>query len=377
MALGSTRIEVPIRISISPCPSVKQLEPIWRDLEGRAEGSVCLSWAWIGALIETFQTTAWIATVWRGDETIGLALLGVRQSRFPFLHATPFVHLNETGDAGADSIMIEYNGLLAESGQEETVAQSLINILFDNENPRCSELVLSGVSLPPWETACKNNGLSARLLRHHQVAPYADLRQMNLDDPMRSLSRNNREKIKQSIRYFEEQGPLTLQRAADLQQALQWFEEMERLHTASWVNRGKSGAFANVRFSEFHRNLIANSFERGIPDLLRLTAGDTILGYLYNLRWRNIAYSYQSGFLYGTESRWRPGLVAHVLAIRRYSLEGLELYRFLAGDARYKKSLSNGHDELFWMTVYRPSLFRSIENRARQLRQSIRLGTHS
>jgi CelD/BcsL family acetyltransferase involved in cellulose biosynthesis len=197
---------------------------------------------------------------------------------------------------------------------------------------------------------------------------------MNGDDPMASLSRNSREQIRRSIRHFEERGVLALERAQDVAEALAWFAEMERFHMASWAMRGQSGAFAETSFAHFHRCLITCGFDQGIPDLLRLTSGKDVLGFLYNFRWRGDVYAYQSGFVFGGDSRWRPGLVAHVMAMQRYQSEGLVRYRFLAGDSRYKNSLSNGADKLYWMTVHRPDLLHSVEKAARRLRHMIRQG---
>jgi CelD/BcsL family acetyltransferase involved in cellulose biosynthesis len=101
-----------------------------------------------------------------------------------------------------------------------------------------------------------------------------------------------------------------------------------------------------------------------VPDILRAQAGDSVLGYLYNLRWRGIAYTYQSGFCFEQDPQARPGLVAHVLAIRRYRDEGMSDYRFLAGNARYKLSLATGTDSLLWMVAYRPSLVRWLAETA-------------
>ena len=371
MAIRLVPLDAPYRAIVGPCPTVEDLAPVWLDLEGRAECSPFLSWAWIGAVLTVMRPQAWLLRIERDDQIVGLALLGNRKGWAGALSFAPHLHLNETGDPTADRVMIEYNSVLAARGAGSVAAQGLFSVLFDAATPAWRSITLSGVSAD-WTAICDSQGLGFRHLRHPQTAPYADLRQMDADDPVKSLSRNSREQVRRSIRFFEELGPLSLTRANDADAALLWFADLEKLHTASWTAKGKQGAFEGQHFREFHQHLISSSFPQGVPDLLCLRAGETILGYLYNLRWQNCAYAYQSGFLYGTDPRWRPGLVAHALAMRQYAREGIIKYRFLAGDARYKNSLSNGSDELLWMVAYRPTLFRWMENGVRRLRQLVR-----
>ena len=353
-------------VHISPCPPAEQLEAEWRALGERADGSVFLSWSWIGALLATSRTKIRLVHITLDGRLIGLALLGQGRTKIPGF--APTHHLNETGDPATDAIMMEYNAVLAERGQETAATEALIEYFAAGQ---IGPLVLSGVTGTWWE-ACEAHGLRCRLLRKVQPAPFADLQNLEQGDLIDALSRNSRQQIRRSMRHFEDIGPLSLVRAATPDQALAWFAELERLHTASWRARGNAGAFAHPDFAAFHRCLIEKNHTSGIPDLLCLKAADTVLGYLYNLRWRNVVSAYQSGFLFAGDPRWRPGLTAHLMAMHRYSVEGMTMYRFLAGDARYKKSLANRSDELYWMTAYKPNLYHDVTDRLREAKQLIR-----
>ena len=62
--------------------------------------------------------------------------------------------------------------------------------------------------------------------------------------------------------------------------------------------------------------------------------------------------SYQSGFAYPEAAGPRkPGLTTHWLAIEMYRAEGMRLYDFLAGEDRYKTSLSNAEIALHWLDL--------------------------
>lgn len=352
-----------IETMVYPCPPPDRLEPLWRGLEDRCDAGVFRSWAWIGCVLDVFAPRALVVEARCAGRVVGLALVGLGKAAFP--GGRPRGHLGETGLTEHDRIMIEYNGVLAEPGWAAPVSRAVLDALLNAGSPRCGELRLSGVD-GQWFDLCRHAGVDWRLLRLRQGAPYADLRAMDATDPLRSLSKNSREQIRRSIRRFEDIGPVGLSRAESIGQSLEWFRDLEFLHTASWTRRGNAGAFGGKDFAAFHRRLIARTFDQGVVDLLRLSAGKTVLGYLYNLRWHDRVYAYQSGFTHADDPRWRPGLVAHLLAMRRYGNEKISVYHFLAGDARYKQSLSNGSDTLYWMAAYRSSLLRRIEDLARR-----------
>ena len=66
-------------------------------------------------------------------------------------------------------------------------------------------------------------------------------------------------------------------------------------------------------------------------DLLRVRAGDTTVGCLYNFVSRGDVSFYQSGLAYETDGKLKPGLVCHALAIDHAARAGHRWYDFLAG----------------------------------------------
>ncbi len=79
-------------------------------------------------------------------------------------------------------------------------------------------------------------------------------------------------------------------------------------------------------------------------------AGEALIGVLYNLSARRRVFAYQSGFDYLTAApHEKPGLTCHHAEIRLALAEGADVYDFLAGDHRYKRSLANGAARQFWV----------------------------
>jgi len=356
-------------VTFSPCPPAQRLEPEWRELETESAGSVFLSWPWIGSMLTAMGPNSLLVRVSHGERTIGLGLVGI-QGRRRFALRPPALHLNETGNPVHDRIMTEYNGLLTLPGREDEAAEAVLAAIRDSAELGRRNLYLSGVP-GQWREICRRQGLATRLLRPPQDAPYALLQTGPAGDLPSAMTRNSRQQIRRSLRYYEQHHPLALERAENAAQALEWLDGLEVLHTRSWLRRGKGGAFSDPSFKTFHRRLILANFAEGVPDILRVRTGDAILGYLYNLRWRGVASSYQSGFDFGDDARARPGLVAHVLAMRLYRAEGLSAYRFLAGDARYKTSLTTHSDPLVWMVAHRPGMARWLGETADRVLSAI------
>lgn len=95
--------------------------------------------------------------------------------------------------------------------------------------------------------------------------------------------------------------------------------------------------------------------------MLRISAGDRTIGYLYNFIRNGTVSSYQSGFDDSVRGE-RPGYVCHALAISHYAAAGVQHYDFLAEPNRLKQSFGSERYELYWASVRRPTLsFRAHE----------------
>jgi CelD/BcsL family acetyltransferase involved in cellulose biosynthesis len=152
------------------------------------------------------------------------------------------------------------------------------------------------------------------------------------------------------MRCFERMGPLRFERAGTLEEAHAWLDALAELHGRSWRRRGQPGAFAAAFSRRFHHALIERALPRGELDLLRLSAGEVVLGYLYNFRLGGRIYAYQSGLNHDCAGRHgKPGLSCHAMAVEQALAAGDATYDFLAGAARYKLSLANASVPLFWV----------------------------
>ncbi|MBV8592002.1 MAG: GNAT family N-acetyltransferase, partial [Acetobacteraceae bacterium] len=256
--------------------------------------------------------------------------------------------LGESGSPKLDSPYIEHNGMLGDFSHDPGLLLECLN----HSRRAARRLVMSGVDQTHLDLARKAGGVV--VVRQVSPAPWLDLAELRarcvgfLD----TLSANTRYQVRRSHRFFSHLGPLRLRRAETEAEARSYLASLATLHQASWARRGQPGAFADPFFRRFHENLIHRGFREDVIDLLRITAGSTTVGFLYNFRYRGRVYAYQSGLNYDLDSAHaKPGLTCHTLAIEAYLGEGLLSYDFLAGDDRYKTSLASRCTDLHWVTV--------------------------
>jgi CelD/BcsL family acetyltransferase involved in cellulose biosynthesis len=275
--------------------------------------------------------------------------------------------LHETGLPEWDAVMIEHNNFLVERQAPGGLVARMLRAL-QAADPSWDEIVFGGVSAGLL-TEIEAAGLKVVTDRVSPDFGVALTGPASWED---GLSPNLRAQLRQSRAFAERIGPLALKAAAGPAQALEFFDKMAVLHTAYWRGRGKPGAFAKPSSRAFHRELIASQAGPGGVELLELSAGSEVLGYLYNFHYGDRAYSYQSGFSYGEDNRHRPGLLAHILAIQRAQERGMRVYDFLAGEAPYKARLGQCLGQIIWCRGQRNRPLLKCERAARALYRSLR-----
>jgi CelD/BcsL family acetyltransferase involved in cellulose biosynthesis len=313
----------------------------WRDLEQRAEASFFQSWTWMGCLAtERFPDPVLVEVTDQG-RTVALALFNrVRRRVGPSL-----LYLGESGNPEMDSPYIEQNGVLAEAGRVDELTEQCLRAVASSH-----DLVLSGVSETVLAAARRVSGLV--VARRGQDSPFVDLDGLRRagGDYLAGRSANTRQQIRRSDRFYEREGPIRLERANAVESAQTMLAEMAALHQAAWTARGQPGSFARPFFRRFHHALIAEAVPRGEVALLKVSFEETTIGILYNFDYARRMLAYQSGFVYRDGDRAaKPGLTCHHAAIR-YALDhDADIYDFLAGVDRYKRSLADRSHRQLWI----------------------------
>jgi CelD/BcsL family acetyltransferase involved in cellulose biosynthesis len=339
------------------------VEPIWRALEAAARPAYFLTWGWISTWLEALPAAArpQLAVVRQGATAVAACFLGRRRLLRHGLVPTRTRSLNATGVAQFDELCIEHNAMLCVPG----IAWPL-QALIEGLPSDWDELALPAIDATPLAPP---DGY--QLVVDREVsAPYVDLARVRAaGDYLSLLGANTRAQIRRARRLV---GPCTLEVASSPAQALEIYEELVALHTASWRRRGEPGAFADPWFDRFHRRLIAQRFAHGEIELLRLRAHGQTVGCVYNLVAHGRTLFYQSGLAPFPSPQIKPGYLCQAAAIEHAAASGAAIYDLLGGDARYKASLSTGATRLIWVRVQRPLVRFALEESVRDLRRAYR-----
>jgi len=341
-----------VDFAIEKLPPLDALENLWRSLEAR---SFFTSWDWIGTWLRTLprEFDPKLIRAMRDGKTVGLAVGLFRRSQRHRIVRTNQLHFNATGDPAFDTITIEHNDFVGEASLLPAFTTWFL------QSGAADELILPGVS-PGGVPSIPGLLRSVR-----NVPAFANdaLAVIARDGMAATLSRNARQQLNRNLRDLSRFGPLCVEDADDPATRLVWFDALKELHIRSWSRRGKRHAFSEPYFEIFHRALVCSD----TVQLLRIRAGERVLGYLYNFRFGGMVYAYQSGFA-DAEGADRPGYVSHALAIERCAKQGVARYDFLAGDNRLKRSFGPAHTALCWASYGRPSTLLRLEAAARWLR---------
>lgn len=339
--------------SLAPARGDPHLQADWQMLEALADASPFTSWAWVGTWLDNLPHDLDVAVfrATRGAHLIALALLvrGPDQIRQRLL-GRPW-HMQETGNPVIDEITAEYGGLLIRRGHDVDAYRALLGCLPG----RVDHLHVSACAhAGPINAARLHSTLALRVPRQ-RPCHFVDLKMIRASDQdyIDHLGRNTRATLRRTRRVYEEQlGALHCDLATSATQAMEWLGHLRTAHQTYWQARGKPGSFASAFFAAFHEQLIAEHHDTGLVHLLRIRAGDAVVGYLYILVWQRQAYFYNGGLSYGLLERHdRPGYLAHMLTVERYLDDDVDRYDFLAGEDDYKRALSTHVRDLHWLDL--------------------------
>ncbi len=364
------------QVSCDEIADLSEFGNAWQELEARGQASFFQSWCWIGTWLTTLPSS-FKPKALRISQAGRLAGLGILIFHAGHRHRIMPVNrllLNETGDAHHDRLTLEYSGILCAATERLGITEAAFRWL-EEQDRSWSELCLSGLlpeTLSDVTKAADAVGLMP-WVQDLKPCDYVDLTIVrdSKDNYLTQLSRNTRQQLRKALRLYEADGPLSLTAPESLEEAHRFLEELAELHQSYWIARGETGSFSNDYFSRFHKALVAAGFPEGKIQLLRATAGDQTIGYLYNFLHKGTVYGYQSGFRYDGDPKRKPGLVTHYLAIERNLAQGAGIYDFMAGYGQHKRSLGNATQDMTWLVLQRNILKNRLEQRLRGLKQQL------
>ncbi|MCA9809999.1 MAG: GNAT family N-acetyltransferase [Thermodesulfobacteriota bacterium] len=327
----------------NPFSQFDEVKAIWTSFSERCPHPYYLSWAWIEFWLENIPPDCSLFLVVGyidGSPNIAMFLSLHRRIKDRFFRLEQ-CSLNQSLIPHIDvATYIEHNSVLIDPGLEihlETVLKLIPVQTWDEFS-----MVRSSLIFQPNLILGDEPNKRYELNIEKEDCYYVDLEKVrrNNNDYLSLLSQNRRQQIRRSIKEYEKLGEIDVRVAKTKEEALDFFDEFVKLHQKSWSERGFPGAMSTEFTINYHKNFISKRFENGEIQLMRTSAGNHTLGYLYHFIYDGRVYFNLSGFNYLPGNIYRPGLVCHYYAIIYNAELGLNFYDFMAGKHEYKKSLS-------------------------------------
>lgn len=345
---------------------LESLAPAWRELMGRSQiDELALTPTWVTTWWRTFGAgrELRVLAVHEDGNLIGLALLQRRRHLYGGWLPFSRLELLCTGEDQHEEICSPYVGILAQRGREAVASDQLALALTRGELGPWDELHLTAMVetdsiLAPLQDSLRRGGMRPRAQVINASAFIA--LPATWDDYLAGLPSQRRYFVRRTLRDLEAwlapDGRETLVRSSqDLERGQSILYE---LHRQRWQGEGRPGVFEAPRFRAFHEAVMA-AFLDGRDaelELCWLERGGAPVSVLYNIVYGGRVYFYQSGRVLDAPKGVRPGIGAHLVAIRRAIADGRREYDFLEGAHLYKSQLSSEERRIVEIRALSPAL---------------------
>lgn len=338
--------------------SVDYISSHWRKLEEQSrDHSVFQSWAWIDCWLEIAKKHIRPILFKDNGKIVGMCFIGFGKSYdcriIGFKTIYPFL----SGVSQVDIVASEYNAVLCLPEYTQTLQKLLIDFFKNDKRLLSYSRVLlqriSETELPLYQDVALNNNFDIDVYRNEQSA-YVNLKQLR-DDGLGyddGFSKSLKTDIRRSEKlYAEKYGALKFEKPGNVTQAQNWFQELGKLNKLRFKTKGEKSAWDYPELIRMHRAFLNRQFACGNAEIVRLCAGSTPIGYLYNFIYRGVVYFYMGGFRYDDDNRLKPGLLTHNYAIKEHFLRGNIAYDFMAGDQSYKYRMGIKGMNMYHLTL--------------------------
>jgi hypothetical protein len=320
-----------------------ELQQKWTKLYAGSNRNVFLDWRWMDAWLNTVPINPIILEATYQEECVGLGLMCSKTQRICFgLMSIKQLWLHKCGNEKLDQMWIEHNDFLLHSQYEKETRVAFINHI-KNTFAAWDEFYL-GMSSKSIVNAFES------VLGKPRVVITAsdfevDLTNIdNIESYLGLLSKNTRSQIVRSKKLLSKEGDINLRLAQTEPDKKVFFTELCKLHQNKWRHTATGSGFDNRVFVEFHKQIIFGDIDNHYTGFYSLEINDKPLAFIYLLKNNHSWYFYLSGMETHSDNKIKIGLLTHTLLIQLALNNGIKTYSFLAGDARYKKSMSNNSD---------------------------------
>ena len=356
-----------IQITVNPLLSkqIISLKEKWLALEAKSSSLFFLSWKWIGPWLKQVSSSEKLILVqaMQHNQIVGLGIFTEQKvTRYALLKSTQWL-LHRSGVNSNDQIWIENNNFLTTDKNKELIIQTIWHTLLLQHN-NVDEYIIAMYHNKPEQLKLPAAVKYKTAAVYNENGYYLNLKDiLTLDDYLSSLSKNTRKQIKRSFKLLSQLGEYEFSIAEDPEQQAQILEQCKQWHIDKWQQTDTPSGFINPNFTSFHHNLMDEDHISSKTVVASFKINEALVGCLYCFIDHNCAYFYLSALKPIEDNRIKLGISLHTLFIQ-WIIENkptITKYDFLAGEARYKKSLANHQDEHCYLVIQKTALKFKIE----------------
>ncbi|WP_085300408.1 GNAT family N-acetyltransferase [Cognaticolwellia mytili] len=358
MNVKSKQIDPPIiQVTVKPllAKQIKFLKEKWLTLEAKSSSFFFLSWKWIGPWLEQVSTSNKLILVEarQNEQIIGLGIFSEQKiTRHGILKSTQWF-LHRSGTNHNDQIWIENNDFLTTDENQELITQAIWKSLL-LKHRHVDEFIIAMYHNKLDQFTLPSTLKYKKFIIHSENGYYINLTSIStIESYLSLLSKNTRKQINRSLKLLSTLGKYEFSVIQDPTQQNKILRNSAHWHISKWQETNTPSGFINTNFTSFHQNLINEVHPTNETLVASLNINEELVGCLYCFIDDKCAYFYLSALKPFADNRIKLGLNLHALFIQ-WLLENkplIEKYDFLAGEARYKKSLSNYQDDHSYIVI--------------------------
>jgi len=349
----------------------KALEEQWLQLEQSAKTSFFLSWKWIGCWLNKIggDQKIYIIKAQKNSVIVGLGIF-VEQSivRHNFIASKQW-YLHRTGIETKDQIWIENNGfLMSESSKDETHHAMWHYLLKNKKN--VDEYIVYVAKKSLFTNLVITNKKYDVINELFEFGYKIQLDGLScLKDYLSQISKNTRQQFNRSIKHLAKQGDIEFTVIEKPEKQLEALNKTQHWHINKWHNTSTPSGFENKEFCQFHHQLLQSSHPTASTLMATLTLNEQLIGCIYCLSHEKNVYFYLSCLKPFSDNKIKLGIIMHIFMIEWLISNNncYSGYDFMAGDARYKSSLSSVKDEYLKFTLQSKAIKFKIENTLKKM----------
>jgi hypothetical protein len=340
----------------------EQVAKKWLDLEARANNSIFLSWLWIGNWLELVNDKLFIVECYQDEKLVGLAFFVERTRKVFGLIPVKQWWLHRTGRQEQDQIWIEYNDFLLSAENENLVREQMVKAI--SEHTACVDEFVIGLTednvLASFSLFFSANRFTGYRELSLSKGYLIDFKLINENYFLEVLSKNARYQINRSEKLLNGIGEVGFKVVSDRAEIIALLPDIANLHIKRWQNTTEGSGFDNAIFTEFHHQFIEESINNSVQVSI-LTLSEENIGYLVNFVYKDTVYFYLSALSDKFSAKIKLGLLLQTKTIQFYQIQQMNKYDFLAGDAQYKRTMSNISYSLDFICFYKKKTVLCIE----------------